>query len=107
MVEAGATPEMPMYEPVFRFTFEDAVPLKEAEMTLQLAMIALEALPPQAAAPLAPRYFVDEADRSVVVDATAPAGEDLTRVYTALLIGEFGPDAFRVRRVGEADAPAP
>lgn len=84
---------------VFRFEFDRGVPLTEAEMTLQLAMFALEGLVGQACVRLHAAYHLDEPRRVVIVDGTTLVGAALVRIFTGLLIREFGESAFHVRRV--------
>lgn len=88
---------------VYRFELDTSVPSLEAEMTLHLAMIAVEGLFGQAAVRLDTTYHVDEPRNAIIVDGTTDAGDALVRVFTSFLIREFGEDAFQVRRV----APAP
>lgn len=83
---------------VFRFEFGPSVPLPEAEMTLQLAMIAVEGLVGQARVRLDAAYHLDEPRRTIIVDGTTPIGAALVRVFTGLALREFGEDAFCVRR---------
>jgi hypothetical protein len=82
----------------YRFEIDASVPLAEAEMSLQLAMIALEGIYGQAGVRLDARYDVDEAGRALVVDASTDVGAALVRVFTTLMIREFGDDAFNVQR---------
>ena len=94
----------------YRFEFDESVELAEAEMTLHLAMIALEGLFGRAAVRLDARYRLDEAAGAIVVDASTSVGAALVRVFTTLLTREFGDEAFDVRQVlggepGAADAP--
>jgi hypothetical protein len=87
-----------MSESPYCFVIDASVPLAEAEMSLQLAMIALEGLYGQAGIRLEARYDVDGAGRAIVVDASTDVGAALVRVFTALLIREIGDDSFSVRR---------
>ena len=87
-----------MAKVIYRFEFEPAVPLAEAEMSLHLAMIALEGLFGRAGVRLEARYRLDEAGRAIVVDGSTQVGESLVRVFAALLIREFGDDSFSVSR---------
>ena len=84
---------------VYRFELEAEVPLLEAEMSLHLAMVAVEGLLGQAAVRLQTSYHVDEPRSAIIVDGTTDAGEALVRVFTGFLIREFGEDAFQVRRL--------
>lgn len=91
---------------VYRFEIEKSVPLAEAEMSLHLAMIALEGLFSAAGLRLDARYSLDEPGRAIVVDGSTPVGASLVKVFTTLLTREFGEECFAVRRVS-SDAHAP
>ena len=90
---------------VYRFEFDQSVPLEEAEMTLHLTLFAVEGLFGQARVRLDAGYQVDEQRRTIVVDATTAVGVGVVRVFTALLLHEFGGDAFKVGR-SEPNPPA-
>ena len=91
---------------VYRFDFEPSVPLPEAEMSLHLAMFAVEGLFGEARVRLEASYHLDEPNRAVTVDGTTEVGAAVLKVFTRLLGREFGEDAFRVRRVEKSAAPA-
>src|SRR5690349_20703967 len=80
----------------YRFVIDESVPLAEAEMSLQLAMIALEGLFGQARVRLEARYQVVEPHRALLVDVSTPVGASVARVFASLLIREFGDDSFSV-----------
>ncbi len=83
----------------YRFDLDAATPLTEAEMSLHLAMIALEGLFGRAGVRLDARYHLDEPRRAIVVDGSTLIGESLVKVFAALLIREFGDAGFTVRRI--------
>jgi len=87
---------------VYRFELERSVPLTEAEMSLHLSLFAVEGLFGQARVRLDAGYHVDERRRAIAVDATTEVGTAVVRVFTSLLLHEFGGDGFRVRRVAQA-----
>ncbi len=89
---------------VFRFQFEPRVPLSEAEMSLHLAMFAVEGLYGEARVRLEATYGVDEGRRSITVDGGMEVGAAVVKVYTRLLSREFGEDSFRIQRVGQRRA---
>ena len=90
---------------VFRFHFTSDVCLEEAELTLHLAMYAVEGLFGAARVRLDVSYFVDQPRRVIIVDATNEVGATLVRVFANLLLREYGDEAFAVRRVGASSAP--
>jgi len=86
----------------YRFEFEPTVPLPEAEMSLHLAMYAVEGLYGEARVRLEANYQADEAQRTISVDGASEVGAAIVKVYTSLLLREYGADAFRVRPTGTA-----
>jgi hypothetical protein len=90
---------------VFRFTLSEGTPLDEAELTLQLSLFAVEGLYGSASVRLDASYFVDEPRRIILVDGTNEVGGAVVRVFTNLLLREFGEDSFQVRRVDSCPAP--
>ncbi len=86
---------------VFRFEFEPRVSLTEVEMSLHLAMYAVEGLYGEARVRLEASYHLDEPQRAITVDGSTEVGAAAVKVFTRLLGREFGEDAFRVRRVEE------
>lgn len=91
----------------YRFEFEQAVPVTEAEQTLHLALFAAEGLFGEARVRMDAKYTIDEANRCLVADATTEVGSAVARMFTALLLREFGEEAFRVRRMEPATSQEP
>jgi hypothetical protein len=91
--------EKTMMANVFRFEFDPSVSLTEAEMSLHLAIFAVEGLYGEARVRLEVSYQVDQAGNAIIVDAGTEVGSALVKVYTRLLIREFGEDGFHVRPV--------
>ena len=85
---------------VYRFEFDRSVPLDEAEMSLHLAIFAVEGLYGQARVRLDAGYHLDEPRNAIIVDGTTEVGAAVVRVFTAFLFREFGEDKFEVGRVG-------
>lgn len=88
---------------VFRFEFTPTVPLADAELTLQLAMIAAEGLVGKARVCLDASYHVDGPRWAIIVDGTNIVGAIIVRIFVGLLNREFGEDAFAVRRTTVPD----
>ena len=89
----------------YRFHFEPRVSLAEAEMSLHLAMFAIEGLIGRARVRLSARYYIDEHDQTIVVNACKSVGRMIARVFTGLLLREFGEDAFSVERINQDFVP--
>lgn len=87
---------------VYRFRLQADVPLEEAEMSLQLAILAAEGLFGGARVRMEAGYRVDEPQRALLVDARTEVGSAVVRIFTAFLTREFGEARFEVRRVDDA-----
>ena len=85
-----------MSKTVYRFQFEDDVPLDEAESALILAIIAAEALHGQPAVRLSLRYLFGEEKRACVIDGDNDVARQVVMIFTQFLIHQFGDDAFQV-----------
>jgi hypothetical protein len=83
----------------FLFVLEPRVPLADAEMSLHLAMFAVEGLAGRVRVRLDCNYQVDGAKNAIVIDSSTHVGQMITRVFAGLLLREFGEDAFHIERV--------
>lgn len=91
-----------MKHPVFRFVFEPRFSLREAELTLQLAILAAEGPHGVARVRMDATYCVDAPKRTITVDGSTPVGDTVVSIYTSFLERELGADGFSVRRVQDA-----
>ena len=82
-----------------QFIFEPDISLAEAEMSLHLAMFAVEGLIGRVRVRLDAKYQIKESLYAIIVDAGSAAGRLIVRIFTALLLREFGEDSFSVERV--------
>jgi len=73
---------------VYRFRFEQDIPLEEAEMTLHLATFAAEGLFGRVGVRLETSYFLDGPRRTISVDGTTEVGAAVVRIFTGLVIRE-------------------
>jgi hypothetical protein len=89
---------MTMSVELYRFKFDPTVPLEEAEMALQLALVAAEGLFGEARVRVDGGYFVDEPRRTISVDAATAVGQSVVSIYGGFLLREFGNEAFAVTR---------
>lgn len=88
-----------MTDNAYRFAFESDGACAEAEMTLHLAIFAVEGLFGQARVRLEAGYDVDESQYAITIDATTEVGAVVVQAFTGLLLREIGADAFEVRSV--------
>ena len=85
---------------VYRYTFDDATPMLEVQLSLLLAVFCAEGLHGRAQVRLDARFTVDEERRVCVVDVMTPAGRSVAQIFTELVIRKFGQDAFAVEAIG-------
>jgi hypothetical protein len=83
----------------FVFVFEPHVPLAEAEMSLHLAMFAVEGLAGRVQVRLDANYQVDADKHVIAIDGSNRVGQMIAHVFAGLLLREFGEDAFHIERV--------
>lgn len=88
-----------MSQTVFRYTFEPHVPLEEVEASILLAAMGCEGLHGRVDAMLDAGYWLDEAKRTCVLDASTPIGRDFNRLFCGFLNREFSADEYFVERV--------
>lgn len=91
---------------IYRFKFVPSVSLEEAEMTIQLSLIAAEGLHGEARVRLDAAYYLNEKERQITVDARTPIGQDVAAIYCGFCLREFGRDAFDISRREKVSTPA-
>jgi hypothetical protein len=88
------------------FIFEPHVPLADAEMSLHLAMFAVEGLAGRAQVSLDGNYQIDADKHVIAIDGGNRVGQMIARVFAGLLFREFGEHTFRIERT-QNDQPHP
>jgi hypothetical protein len=91
----------------YRFTFPYPFPFEEAESALLVARVAAEGILGEARVRLDDRHTIDRVARGIDVDASTSSGVVIVGVFTALLICEFGDQAFHVERIAEVAGTRP
>lgn len=81
----------------FHFAFERHCPLAAAEMSLHLAIFAVEGLVGQVRVRMGVRYVLDEDEHAIVIDG-GRVGQMVARVFAGLLLRELGEGAFCMRQ---------
>src|SRR4051794_27910635 len=87
---------------VYRYAFTPSVPTEEIEVSLLLAILAVESLHGESQVRLDAAHYLDAGGYACVIDAQTPVGQDLNRLFTGFLRREFGEDAFKVERLPAA-----
>lgn len=88
-----------MASKVFRYQFDDSVPMEEVEGSLLLAILGVESLHGETEVQLSASHFLDVERRTCVIDAGTETGTDLNRLFAGFLRREFGKTNFTVRRI--------
>jgi hypothetical protein len=83
----------------FHFVFDRSIPLFEVEMSLHLAMFAVEGLVGQARVRLCMRYVLDHEAHAIVIEGRNRVSQTVAKVFAGLLLRELGEDAFTVERI--------
>lgn len=90
-----------MSREIYRYRFNDSVPLQEAEGSLLLAVLAAECLYGRSPVRMDAAFKLDRGKRACVVDAASEVGRAIARIFTGFLTHQFGEEAFRVERLPE------
>jgi hypothetical protein len=88
---------------VYRYRLAGHVPATEAEATLVLSILSVEALHGESQARLDACHAFDAKLRTVVIDGSTRVGRDFNRLFLGFLTHEFGPGSFRVERVPQPE----
>lgn len=84
--------------PAIQYRFRPDVRLVDARETLELAVIACQALHGEPAVRLNAEWQFDEIARRCVISGAGKECHDLNLIFAGLMIREFGPKSFRARR---------
>lgn len=84
-----------------QFQFDQGVSLIDVEMSLHLAMFAAEGLYGRARVRLEAKYTFNQQDHTLAVDMRTEVGAAIVRLFTGLLLREYGEDAFEIDRQPE------
>lgn len=95
-----------MSREVFRYDFGQDVPFAEVLATLDLALIAIEAMHGESRSRLDARFADDPVKHTVVIDASTPVGQALNQVFVGYARLGFGETAFQVERADRLPATA-
>lgn len=91
---------------VYRYVFGQEVSFADVLATLDLALLAVEALHGESRSRLDARFTDDSGQRAVVIDASTSVGQALNQVFVGYVTREFGEGAFKVERVDRVPAAA-
>jgi len=80
------------------FVFEPGVSLADAEMSLHLAMFAVEGLVGQVRVRLSAKYVLDQDSHAIVIEGNDDVCQMVAKAFAGLMVREFGEDSFRFGR---------
>lgn len=83
----------------YRYRLAESANFQDAEDTLHLAVLAVEARVGEGRVRLDARFSIDESKRTICIDATTPTGEALNETFIYLLVKELGLGALTVKRM--------
>ena len=83
----------------YRYQFGKPASLREAEEVLSTAILAATGLFGYAHVRMNVRFSIDETINVIVIDAGTVAGAAVNLIFTALIAGKFGHEAFDVALV--------
>lgn len=84
--------------PSIQYCFRPGVRLVDARETLELAVIACQALHGEPAVLLSTRWHFDNSTRRCTINGDDEVSHDLNLIFAGLIIREFGPESFRICR---------
>jgi hypothetical protein len=92
---------------VLRYAFVPSVRMQDVEETLLLAMLAVESLHGEDRVRLETQFSVDQANSTVIIDATSDLGRTLALLFGGYARREFGAGAFLMQHVKRPKTPQP
>jgi hypothetical protein len=84
---------------LYRYVFTTDVSTEDIEITLLLAILAVESLHGEVPVRLDAKHHFDTKRRTCIVDATTAVGRDLNRLFAGFARREYGEDSFHIERV--------
>jgi len=90
-----------MSQNVYKYSFDNKLPLKDIEESLFLAALATECLHGRSSMKLDASFSLSRKKRACVVDANTEVGRNIACIFTGFLTKEFGEKNFRVKRLND------
>lgn len=94
-----------MSHDVYRYAFDEETSMIEVRDSLFLAIFCAEGLHGAARVRMDVGFCLREKQQACVVDAATPVGRTVAQIFTALILRQFGDDAFTVERLDEVAPP--
>lgn len=74
-----------MTRTVYKFTFDDSIPMDEVAKTMALSVIPVESIHGESAMMLDGKFLMNMRRRTCTIDAESETGNDLARVFLGFL----------------------
>ena len=88
-----------MNKTIYHYQIKDGVLMSAVKDSLLLSIMATESLFGRPRINLEARFRLERVSRVCIIDIGTQVGETIARVFTGLLIREFGEQAFKVEKV--------
>ena len=88
-----------------RYRFTKSVPMREADDSLMLAVLAAEGNCGRSSVRLDASFTLDKTKRTCVIDVTTEVGQQISRIFTAFVTKQFGEESFAVEQGSTSDRP--
>lgn len=92
-----------MIREIYKFYFAGCVSMRDVELSLYLAVTAVEAIHGEAAVKLDGRFRLDKRRCVCIIDAETQVGIDIARVLTRFLSQMLDDRHYRIARVDSRD----
>ena len=84
---------------IYRYCFDDEVPITAVRDSLLVAAFSAEGIHGQAQVRLDAAFLLDEERRCCALDGSTLVGQTIAQILTSFLLHELGEPAFTVERV--------
>ena len=91
--------EVGMNKTIYHYQIKDGILLDAVKDSLLISIMAVESLFGRSRINLEARFRLEKMNRVCIIDVGTLIGETIARVFTGLLIREFGEQAFKVERM--------
>jgi len=91
--------EAGMNKTIYQYQIKDGILMDAVKDSLLISIMAVESLFGRSRINLEARFRLEKVNRVCIIDVGTLIGETIARVFTGLLIREFGEQGFKVERM--------
>ena len=88
-----------MNKTIYHYQVKEGILMSAVKDSLLISIMAVESLYGRSRINLEARFRLEKVNRVCIIDVGTLIGETIARVFTGLLIREFGEQAFKVERM--------